>query len=148
MPLIYRPIKILTIMIEKVTLQLTDAAKLMPEGKVRCEDMNPKALLLYSAAKCAGLTALHIMEKERIHPKRFEISVSGVLSTDTVTSESMYLSFHVVYNVVCATEDDQAKVGRAVKLGQEKHCSLMQMLRTIAPVTYEVAVVSTEPAKV
>lgn len=135
-------------MIEKVTLQLTEAGKLMPEGGIHGDDMNPKALLLYAAAKCAGLTALHIMQKERIHPRRFELSVSGVLSTDTVTSESMYLSFHVVYNVACASEDDQAKAGHAVKLTQEKHCSMMQMLRKIAPVDYEIAMVSTEPAKV
>lgn len=135
-------------MIEKVTLSLNAASKLMPEGSIRCEDMNPKALLLYSAAKCAGLTTLHIMEKERIRPKRFEITVSGELSTDTVQSESMYLSFHVIYNIECNTEDDQVKVSRAVKLAQDKHCSLMQMLRTLAPVTYEVAVVSTQPAKV
>lgn len=135
-------------MIEKVTLQLNAAHKLMPEGNIRCEDMNPKALLLYSAAKCAGLTALSIMEKERITPKRFELTVSGELSTDTVQSGSMYLSFHAIYNVECATEDDQIKVSRALKLTQDKHCSMMTMLRMIAPVTYEVAIVSTEPAKV
>lgn len=135
-------------MIEKVTLQLDAAGKLMPEGPIRCEDMNPKALLLYSAAKCAGLTSLHIMEKEHIRPKRFEITVSGELSTDTVRSESMYLSFQALYNVECDTLDDQVKVSRAVKLAQEKHCSMMQMLRMIAPVTYQIAIVSTEPAKV
>ncbi|WP_418981653.1 OsmC family protein [Alistipes sp.] len=135
-------------MIEKVTLQLTHDGKLTSGEGPRCEEMNPKALLLLAAAKCAGLTSLHIMEKERIRPKRFEIAVSGELSTDTVQSESMFLSFHAFYNVECDTEDDQVKVGRAVRLAQEKHCSLMQMLRRIAPVTHEIAVVSTEAEKV
>lgn len=135
-------------MIEKVTLQLTKDSKFMPTGNIRCEDMNPKALLLYSAAKCAALTALHIMDKEHIHPKRFELSVAGELSTDTVQSGSMYLSFHVIYNIECATEDDQIKVSRAIRLTHDKHCSMIQMLRMIAPVTDEVAIVSTEPAKV
>lgn len=135
-------------MIEKVTLKLSGDSKFMPTGSIRCEDMNPKAMLLYAAAKCAALTAMHILEKEHIRPKRFELSVAGELSTDTVRSESMYLSFHVVYNVECASEDDQVKVSRAIRLTHDKHCSMMQMLHMIAPVTDEVAIVSTQPAKV
>lgn len=71
-------------MIEKVTLQLTGDSKLVPENGPDCGEMNPKTLLLYAAAKCSGMTALMIMEKERLRPKRFEISVSGELSTEEV----------------------------------------------------------------
>ena len=39
--------------------------------------LNPKALLLYAAAQCSAQTALMIMQKERITPKRFEISYSA-----------------------------------------------------------------------
>lgn len=135
-------------MIEKVTLQLVDGARFEPEEGQNCDTMNPKALLLYAGAKCAGLTAMHILEKERIVPKRFEISLSGELTTSTVQAASEFRSFHVVYNIECDTDADQTKVGRAVKLTQEKYCGLMQMLRKIAPVTPEYAVVSTEPATV
>lgn len=134
-------------MIEKVTLHLTEASKLTPADGIRCEDMNPKALMLYAAAKCAGQTALYIMSKEHIHPKRFEISVSGELPTDTVHTENTYQSFHVVYNVECASQDDQVKISRAVRLAHDKYCSMLQMLRMIAPVSQEIAMVSTEPAK-
>ena len=61
-------------MIEKVTLQLTGDSKLVPENGPDCGEMNPKTLLLYAAAKCSGMTALMIMEKERLRPKHFEIS--------------------------------------------------------------------------
>ena len=54
---------------------------------------------------------------------------------------------HVVYNVECSSEDDQAKVGRALELTHEKYCGMVQMLRRIAPVSREIAVVSTQPAK-
>ena len=108
-------------MIEKVTLQMTG------EGKFRVE----------SGSGC----------EERITPKRFEISYSGELSAETVQSESVYRSFHVVYNIECDTEDDQAKVGRAVELTHEKYCGMVQMLHRIAPVSREIAVVSTQPAK-
>ena len=57
-------------MIEKVTLQLTGDSKLVPENGPDCGEMNPKTLLLYAAAKCSGMTALMIMEKERLRPKR------------------------------------------------------------------------------
>ena len=55
-------------MIEKVTLQLTGDSKLVPENGPDCGEMNPKTLLLYAAAKCSGMTALMIMEKERLRP--------------------------------------------------------------------------------
>ena len=64
-------------MIEKVTLQLSGDADFTSEGGPRCEEMNPKTLLLYAAAKCVGKTALMIMDKERFRPKRFEIGISG-----------------------------------------------------------------------
>ena len=134
-------------MIEKVTLQLTGDSKFTPEGGLRCEEMNPKVLLLYAGAKCAGMTDLMIMQKERITPKRFEIGMSGELSADDGQSESTFKSFHVIYNVECDTEDDQARVSRAVTLTHEKYCGMMRMLRQIAPVSHEIAVVSTEPAK-
>ena len=134
-------------MIEKVTLQLTGDSKLVPENGPDCGEMNPKTLLLYAAAKCSGMTALMIMDKERFRPKRFEIGISGELSDETPQSESTFKSFHVVYNIECDTEDDQAKVSRAVMLAHEKYCGMMQMLRKVAPVSHEIAVVSTEPAK-
>ena len=132
-------------MIEKVTLQLSGDADFTSEGGPRCEEMNPKTLLLYAAAKCVGKTALMIMDKERFRPKRFEIGISGELSDET--PQSTFKSFHVVYNIECDTEDDQAKVSRAVTLAHEKYCGMMQMLRKVAPVSHEIAVVSTEPAK-
>ena len=132
---------------EKVTLQLSGDADFTSEGGPRCEEMNPKTLLLYAAAKCVGKTALMIMDKERFRPKRFEIGISGELSDETPQSESTFKSFHVVYNIECDTEDDQAKVSRAVTLAHEKYCGMMQMLRKVAPVSHEIAVVSTEPAK-
>ena len=135
-------------MIEKVTLHLDDKSGFVLDGDVKCNDLNPKALLLYAGAKCAGMTAMKIMEKERIRPKRFEISMAGELSTDTVQAESTFLSFNVVYNVECDTEEEKTKVSRAINLTHEKHCGVVRMLRKIAPVSHEVAIVSTEPANV
>lgn len=134
-------------MIEKVTLEMNDKSGFDLRGDTKCRDLSPKALLLFAGAKCAGLTALNIMQKERVNPVRFEISMSGELSTDTVQSESVFRSFNVVYNIECARYDEQSKVSRAVNLAHEKYCGTVQMLGRIAPVSHEIAIVSTEPAE-
>ena len=77
-------------MIEKVTLQMSENGKFRAADGAGCDTMNPKALLLYAAAQCSAQTALMIMQKERITPRRFEISYSGDLSAETVQSESVY----------------------------------------------------------
>ena len=92
---------------------------------------------------------MHILGKERIVPKRFEISLSGELDTPVFAGgERIPFVPHRLHNIECGTDADQTKVGRAVRLAQERYCGLMQMLRKIAPVTTEYAVVSTEPAVV
>lgn len=131
-------------MIEKVTLEMNDKSGFDLGGDTKCRDLNPKALLLFAGAKCAGLTALNIMKKERVTPVRFEISMSGELSTDTLQSESVFRSFNVIYDIECAHYDEQTKVSRAVNLAHEKHCGTIQMLARIAPVSHEIAIVSTE----
>lgn len=125
---------------------MTPEGEFIPEEGADCRTMNPKALLLYAGAKCAGLTALRIMKQERIEPERFEVSLSGELSTDQVQAGSVFRSFNAVYNVECARYEDQAKASHAVNLAHEKYCGTVRMLRQIAPVSHEIAIVSSQPA--
>lgn len=134
-------------MIEKVTLQMAKNGSFKLEGDIKCKDLNPKAMFLYSAAKCAGLTAMHIMGKEKMKPKGFEITMSGELSTPTIQAESVFRSFNIVYNIECNTISDQIKVSRAVNLAHDKYCGLVRMLRVIAPMSHEIAIVSTHSVK-
>lgn len=127
-------------MTEKITLQWAGGDRFGLTGELACSELNPKALLLYAAAKCAGLTALHIMEKQRVQPLHFTIGMSGVLSTDTVQSESMYLSFHILYEVTCTGDNERGRIEKALQLTQQKHCSMVQMLGRIAPVSYDIRV--------
>lgn len=129
-------------MIENVTLVLDENGTLRLAGGRTMEELNPKALLLAAAAKCAGLTALSIMQKSRMKPVGFEIAFSGELSTDTVRSESMYLNFKVDYRVVCA-RGEQERVARALRLTTDRYCSMIRMLRSIAPVAHEERIVAT-----
>ena len=135
-------------MIEKITLHLDDANRFVPNEPIDCNDLNPKAMLLYAGAKCAGLTLLHILEKERIRPRRIEIHMSGELTTERVEAGSEFRSFNTIYNLEVSSERDQARVGRAVNLAHEKYCGTIRMLGKIAPVIHVVAVVNTAPAAV
>lgn len=135
-------------MTEKVNVQMNRAGRFEPRGGTDTASMNPKELLLYAAAQCAGQTAAAIMKRERLTPKSFEISVTGELSTETLQAESIFTCFHVVYNVACAGEADCAKASRALELTHDKYCGLVQMLSRIAPVSREIAVVNMAPAKV
>jgi len=132
-------------MIEKATVEMTEDGTFRAADGPGCDGMNPKELLLYAAARCSGLTALMVMRKMHLTPKRLEISYSGELDTDELRAESTFRSFRVIYNVECATGRDQEKAARALTLTHEKYCGLTQMLRRIAPVSHEIAVVSTEP---
>ena len=127
-------------MIEKVTLRLADDGTFEPTSGIPCQQTNTKALLLYAAAKCAALTAQHIIARSRVTPRSLQVSVSGELSTDTVRSESLFTSFHFFYEAACDTDADQAAAIRAFRLTHEKHCSMVTMLGRIAPVTYVMTV--------
>lgn len=134
-------------MIEKVTLHLNEASQLVPAKGMECTKLNPKAMMLYACADCAGRTTLMILKKERVQPLGFEITVSGEMSTEEVKAETVFRSFHVLYNIQCASGDEQAKASHAASLAHEKFCGMLHMIRKIAPVTHEIAIVSAQPEK-
>lgn len=106
--------------------------------------LNPKELLLYSTALCAGMTTLSITEKEHIKLPKLEIKMSGVLDTEKVEGRSKFESFHIAYNVECKHIDEQSKVSHAIQLATEKYCGGLAMFREIAPVAHSISIVSVE----
>lgn len=131
-------------MTETVTAHLTKEGVFRLLDDANPDNLNPKELLLYAATQCSGQTLLRILEKERTKPKRVEITAGGELSTEKLMPESVFISFNMVYNVECDTIEDQIKVSRAINLTHDKYCGMVRMLRMIAPVAHEIAVVSTE----
>lgn len=130
-------------MTETVTVHLTKEGVFALQDEADPSKLNPKELLLYAATQCSGQTLMHILTKERTKPRRVEITASGELSTPTVRSESVFISFNMVYNLECDTIEDQIKVSRAVNLTHDKYCGMVRMLRMIAPVAHEIAIVNT-----
>jgi putative redox protein len=129
--------------IQKVTVELKNGKfKLTDNAKV--EELNPKALILCSAAQCAGFTIMGILAKDKITLNSFEITAWGELDTATLKAESVFQKFNISYNIHCHHIGDQNSVSEAVHLGHQQLCGVVNMLRKIAPVDHEISIVSTE----
>ncbi len=121
-------------MTEQITVRLHNNDLVPTAG---CETMNPKALLLYAGAKCAGLTVLQLLRQGRITPQAFEITLSGELNTPRLEAVSEFRSFHVRYRIVCLAETDRTRTIRLIRLAHERYCGTLRMLERIAPITPE-----------
>ncbi|MBP3426543.1 MAG: OsmC family protein [Rikenellaceae bacterium] len=128
---------------EKVTVRMTKSMEFAPVG-AKCNELNPKALMLLATATCAGRTAAGIFKKMQLQPEMFEITVSGTISTDTVVPETVFTAFDIVYNVECAHLDEQERYGHALRLTNDKHCGMLAMMRRIAPVSHDILIHSTQ----
>lgn len=132
---------------QKVSVELKNG-KFRLTGEKKIEDLNPKALIICAAAECAGYTIMSILGKDNVIPKSLEIAVKGTLNTPTLQPESQYIGFDVRYRVECKSLADQNTVSAAVREAHEKRCGVIAMLRHIAPVSHDIAIVSTEAVKV
>ena len=47
-------------MIQQVTIQMTSARTYVLEGNKKCDQLNPKELMLLAGVTCAGMTAMAI----------------------------------------------------------------------------------------
>ena len=132
---------------QRVTVELKNGKFRLADGQ-NANDLNPKALILYSAAQCAGLTIMSILRKDNVIPKKLEIVAEGVLDTPTLAAESRYRSFNIAYGVECKSLADQNTVSCAVREAQDSKCGVVAMLKMIAPVAHEISIVSSESVNV
>lgn len=127
-----------------VKIQHTKGAEFQLCEPHHLESLNPKELMLYAAAQCAGKTLCTILDKERITPKSIEITMSGILDTEQLEGRSRFKAFNISYDIECSSIAEQSKVGHAVTLTTDKYCGNLDMLRHAAPLSHEVSIVSTE----
>ena len=131
-------------MYQSITIHATENGKFALAKPCELEKLNPKELLLYSTALCAGMTTLSIAEKERVKLLKLEIKMSGELDTEKVEGKSQFVSFDIAYNVECKHISEQSKASNAVRLANDKYCGGLAMLRKIAPVSHSISIVSIE----
>jgi uncharacterized OsmC-like protein len=132
---------------QSITIHATENGKFALAKPHDLEKLNPKELLLYSTALCAGMTTLSIAEKERVKLLKLEIKMSGELDTEKVEGKSQFVSFDIAYNIECKHIDEQSKVSNAVRLATDKYCGGLAMLRKIAPVSHSISIVSIETSE-
>ena len=105
---------------QSITIQATDIGKFALAKSRELDKLNPKELLLYSTALCAGFTLQSIGGKENVKLLKLEIKMSGELDTEKVEGRSQFTSFDIAYNIECKHISEQTKVSRAVQLATEK----------------------------
>ena len=131
-------------MIQKIVINMTPERDFMLNGGAKLEKLNPKEMLLYAAADCAGRTILGLLKEHSQEMLSMEITMEGTLSTPVLQTESRYTSFNIIYNIECHTLKDQIIISRAVNLAHDKYCGLLQMLRKIAPLSHELSIVAVD----
>lgn len=100
----------------------------------------PMQLLLASLAGCASMDLVDILRKQRAGMEDVEIEVNG--ERDPNATPSIFTNIHLHFRLFGAV--DPKKAQRAVELAVTKYCSVGEMLRTSAEITYDFAI---EPAR-
>lgn len=124
----------------KVTVEHIDKDDFRLANGKSADSLNPKEMLLYAAACCAGKTVTGLLGRERLSLKKLEITMQGELDTPTVTAHSVYNSFRITYNLQCSSPADESKVREWVQTADSKYCGTLKMMRKIAPVKSEIHV--------
>ncbi|HXF82383.1 MAG TPA: OsmC family protein [bacterium] len=94
----------------------------------------PMETLLIALAGCTGMDVVGILEKMRAPLRQLTVRVSGERAD---LHPKVFTRIHVRYEASGPGLTSE-QVQRAVRLSQEKYCSVAAMLRPAVPLTYEV----------
>jgi putative redox protein len=92
---------------------------------------SPLQLLLAALGGCTGIDIVDLMRKQRQQVDGLELIVSGERVEEP---PRVYKNIHVEYRIKGKDIEEQA-VQRAIKLSEEKYCSVGAMLKAKANVT-------------
>jgi putative redox protein len=103
-----------------------------PEGGVQigvdsdgASGQTPMQLLLMSLAGCMAVDVLMILQKSRVPVETLEVEVTGVRAE---TPPKRYVSVELVCRITGPSQDDQAKLDRAIELSRDRYCSVLHTL--------------------
>lgn len=89
------------------------------------QGLSPMQLLLSSVASCMAIDVLMIVEKSRVVVDSLEVEAIGRRAE---TPPKRFVSVTLVYRLVGPSENDRAKVERAIQMSRDKYCSVMHTL--------------------
>ena len=97
---------------------------------------SPLEMLLVSVAACTAADVVSILEKKRQKVTAYNVQVSGTRADD---HPRKFTAFHV-HHIVQGRSVSEKAVADAVKLSDEKYCSVAATVRPTATITtsYEV----------
>jgi putative redox protein len=97
---------------------------------------SPLEMLLVSVAACTAADVISILEKKRQKVTAYDVQVSGTRVDD---HPRKFTAFHV-HHIVQGRSVSEKAVADAVKLSDEKYCSVAATVRPTATITtsYEV----------
>ena len=113
----------------------------IPIGFNRDEDpvwsaVKPSDLLLLAAASCSAYDVVEILDKQREPLEALDIQCSGEQITEQPYN---FINVHLKYIIKGAV--NPKKVERAIKLSEDKYCSVLATLRPSVEISSEFEIV-------
>lgn len=102
--------------------------------------MKPSELLLVALASCTAVDVVEILRKKRIELTGLEISANGEQQADPPWT---FRKVHLVYRVRGKGLTQEA-AEMAVRLSEEKYCSVASTVRGAAEITTEIIILPQE----
>ena len=127
--------------VEKKQFVGTDSSKhsvvMSSQDEENGTGMSPSQLLLVSLGGCTAYDVVSILEKKRQRLTGLEITVTGEQEPDPPWT---YRQIHVHY-LVRGKELREKAVQDAIKISEEKYCSVAATLRGEAEITYDYTII-------
>ncbi len=124
----------------RVSVRRDEPVKFKLQSHADMTALNPKEMMLYSAAMCAAYTLEYYLKRARVQVKGFEIEVSGNLSTETLQAQAYYTDFKVVYRVEGEDPATNEAISEAVLNTHNEGCGLIRMLKMIGATESEISI--------
>ncbi len=102
--------------------------------------IRPVELLLHALAGCSGMDVISILQKMRQPIRKFSIETDGERSE---THPKVFTKIAVVYKFT-GKGIDPAACEKAIKLSEEKYCSVSAMLRKSCEITTRFEIIEEE----
>ncbi len=107
------------------------------DNAIPTNGVSPMELLLHATAGCSAMDVISILQKKRQAVKGFTIEAIGERATE---HPKVFTKIEVVYRFT-GTALDPTAVEQAIRLSEEKYCSVMAMMRKACEIhtRYEIA---------
>jgi putative redox protein len=103
-----------------------------PDEPSKWIGVKPSDLLLLSAAACSTWDVVEIMSKQRQPLRDLQVRCTGEQMSDPPYT---FTKIHIIYTAYGAVDPD--KLEKAIRLSEDKYCSVISTLRLGVPVTSE-----------